>query len=292
MEKTKREILEERKQLNESILSIENVLMVAGFVPVIGEIADIALIILYLIRGQKLYAALMLIALIPTVGDIIVKPIIKGLQVTKGGAKMLKTGKGLTEYLSKNPEMAKKFTSLSKYVNSPQITKTVDGIGKVNKGWASSLRSMLNNIGGGTVAGLKSGAQSVVQGKKFSRGLKDYYQGERLSKYFAKRGVLPEKGISMWWQNVLARNDRKRDFRKFILANNMLSHFGIPSLTNFEDKLSKDGDFQKKVANDPSMGDYIAQNSNESDFKENGKSNVLQGLMSLPLLKMIANKFT
>jgi hypothetical protein len=65
---------------NEKILInedfIENALMVVGFVPVIGEIADIILIIRYLLQGKYLYAGLMLIALIPTVGDIIAKPFI------------------------------------------------------------------------------------------------------------------------------------------------------------------------------------------------------------------------
>jgi len=293
MNKTKKEILEESEQLNESLLSVENLLMVAGFVPVIGEVADIALIILYLMRGQKLYAALMLIALIPTVGDFIVKPIIVGLRGVKGGGAMLKTGKGLTEYLSKNPEMAKKFTSLSKYVNSPQITKTVEGIGKVNKNWASSLTEMLNKIGGKAVSGLKSGADSVIAGKRFSSGLKDYYRKERLTKYFTKKGVLPEKGINMWWQNVLARRDRRKSFKQFIVANNMLSYFGVPSLSKFEEKLSNDENFRKKVANDPTMSDYIAQTSKESDFVDTSKkSNIISGLMALPILKMIAKKFT
>ena len=70
-------LITERQQLNESLLSFENILMAIGFVPVIGEIADIALICYYLYKGEKLYAALMLIALIPTVGDIFIKPIIK-----------------------------------------------------------------------------------------------------------------------------------------------------------------------------------------------------------------------
>jgi hypothetical protein len=292
MIKTKKQILEEKKQINESILSIENVLMAAGFIPIIGEVADVALIILYLIRGQKLYAALMLIALIPSVGDILVKPIIKSLQLTKGGGAIMKTGKGLGEFLSKNPDIAKKFGQMSKYVNSPQITKTVNGIEKVNRKWGSSLRTMLDRIGGKTVGGLKSGYQSVVSGGSFGKGLKDYYRGERLSKYFAKKGVLPQKGISMWWQNVLARGDRKKEFRKFIMSNNMLSYFGVPSLSKFEHKLSNDEEFQKKLANDPRMSDFIAKNSEESDFREKTESNTLQGLMSLPILKMIANKFT
>lgn len=300
MKKNKKDIMEERQVLNESLLSIENALMVAGFVPVIGEIADITLIILYLIRGQKLYAALMLIALVPTVGDIIVKPIIKGLQMTKNGSTILKSGAGLTEHLAKNPKMAEKFTNLSKYVNSPQITKTVEGISKVNKTWGQSLKSMLDKIGGSAISGIKSGTKSVVAGKGFGKGLKDYYKGQRMDKYLSKYGVLPEKGISMWWQNVMARHDRKKSFRQFITSNNLLSYFGLPSLTKFEEKITNDSDFRKKIANDVKISDYIAQNSNENDFfvkKDHSVSKTQDSFfnpqtLTLPILKKLAQSLT
>lgn len=298
MKITKKEILEQQSQLNESIFSLENILMAAGFIPVIGEVADIALIIYYLKRGEKLYAALMLIALIPTVGDILVKPIIKALKVTKEGGAIMKTGVGLSEHLAKNPELAKKFTSLSKYTKSPEVIKTVESIGKVNSSWGSTLKNMLDKIGGHTVSGLKAGGKSVVGGGTFRSGLKDYFQGQRLSKYFAKRGVLPQKGISMWWQNVLARQDRKNAFRKFIMANNLLASFGVPSLSSFEDKLNNDEEFRNKVSNNPEMSDYIAQNSSENDFnlkttdtKKSDSSPMGSGVMSLPILKRLAQAF-
>jgi len=111
------DLITESQQLNESLLSFENILMLAGFIPVIGEVADIALICYYLYKGEKLYAAIMLIALIPTVGDFIAKPIIKLFKGSREGAVALKEGGvKLTEYLAKNPEAAAKFTSLSKYV--------------------------------------------------------------------------------------------------------------------------------------------------------------------------------
>ncbi len=78
MKLTKKEILENKKVLKEDTL--ENILMIAGFVPVIGEIADIILIIRYIYKKEYLYAALMLVALIPTVGDFIVKPFIRVLK--------------------------------------------------------------------------------------------------------------------------------------------------------------------------------------------------------------------
>ena len=143
-------LITEKQQLNESLLSFENILMAIGFVPVIGEIADIALICYYLYKGEKLYAALMLIALIPSVGDFIAKPIIKLFKGSREGVLAMKNGGAqLTKYLTKNPEMATKFASLSKYAKSPAVEKTVQGISKVNSKLGSRLRSGLDELSGG-----------------------------------------------------------------------------------------------------------------------------------------------
>jgi hypothetical protein len=260
-------LIKEQQMLNESLFSIENVLMAAGFIPVIGEVADIALICYYLYKGEKLYAALMLIALIPTVGDFIVKPIIKLFKGSRGGAVALKSGGvKLTEYLAKNPEAAAKFAKLGKYVKTPAVEKTVQGISKINSNLGSRLASGLGEItGGSAIAGTKAAAKEVMAGGKFGRGLKDYFQGERLTNYFIKHGVVPEKGIKRWWLNVQAGGDRRAAFRKFISTNNLLAYFGIPSLTMFEQKMSEDAEFRKKVADDPKTSDYIAKNFNQEE---------------------------
>jgi len=296
MEIKKKDLLENKQQLNESFA--ENLLMAAGFIPVIGEIADIGLICYYLYKGEKLYAALMLIALIPTVGDFIAKPIIKLFKGSREGMLAMKEGgPKLAEYLAKNPEMASKFTSLSKYVNSPAIEKTVEGITKVNSGWGNSLKNGLQQITSSkALSGLKSGGKSVIAGGAFKTGLKDYYRGERLSKYFAKRGVLPETGIKRWWLNVSARQDRRNAFRKFIMANNLLDYFNIPSLTTFEEKMSSDAEFRKKVADDPKTSDYIAGNYMQGDEgtpeKGSGGSDLFGGIASLGALKLIARLYS
>lgn len=257
------------KPINESLLSFENILMAAGFIPVIGEIADIALICYYLYKGEKLYAALMLIALIPTVGDFIVKPIIRLFKGSREGALALKGGEKLTEYLAKNPEIAKKFSSLGKYVNDSGVRQTVQGVEKLSPSLGSKLKSGLEMITGSkALSGLKAGGKEVMAGGAFKKGLKDYFQGERLSKYFAKHGVLPETGIKRWWQNVGARQDRRNAFRQFIMANNLLNYFGIPSLSSFEEKLSNDVEFRKKVADDPKTSDYIAKDFEKGDMPE------------------------
>jgi hypothetical protein len=282
--------------------------MLAGFVPVIGEVADIALICYYLYKGEKLYAALMLIALIPTVGDFIAKPIIKFFKGSKAGTVAMKEGGvKLTEYLAKHPEAAAKFTSLGKYAKSPAVEKTVEGISKISPGLGSKLTSGLGEITGvgGALGGLTSGAKEVIAGGKFARGLKDYFQGERLTKYFARHGVLPEKGIQKWWLNVQSRGDRKDAFRKFIMTNNLLAAFGIPSLTTFEKKLSDDEEFRKKIADDPKMSEYIAKNyggdsknskqsedsdsknSEESKSKSNPFGDMLQNILTGSLSRVV-----
>jgi hypothetical protein len=264
-------LITERQQLNESLLSLENVLMAAGFIPVIGGIADIALICYYLLKGEKLYAAIMLIGLIPGVGNWIASPIIKLFKGSRQGVVAMKQGGvKLTEYLAKNPEAAAKFAKLGKYVKSPAVEKTVEGITKVNSSLGNKLKTGLKEISGaGAISGVGAGAKEVLAGGKFGRGLKDYFQGQRLTNYYIKNGVVPEQGIKRWWLNVQAGGDRRAAFRKFISANNLLAYFGIPSLTTFEEKLSNDAEFRKKVADDPKTSDYIAQNYNDSKSSDN-----------------------
>lgn len=268
-------LIKEQQVLNESLLSIENVLMAAGFIPVIGGLADIALICYYLHKGEKLYAAIMLIGLIPAVGQWIAAPIIRLFKGSRQGVvAMREGGVKLTEYLAKNPEAAAKFAKLGKYVKSPAVEKTVEGITKVNSNLGSKLKSGLSEISGGSaIAGVRSGAKEVLDGGKFGRGLKDYFQGERLTNYFVKHGVAPETGIKRWWLNVQAGGDRRASFRKFISTNNLLAYFGIPSLTTFERKMSEDAEFRKKVADDPKTSDYIAKNYND-DSKKSSESQV------------------
>jgi hypothetical protein len=138
-------LIKEQQVLNESLLSLENVLMAAGFIPVIGGIADIALICYYLFKGEKLYAAIMLIGLIPGVGNWIASPIIKLFKGSREGVIAMKQGGvKLTEYLAKNPEAAVKFAKLRKYVKSPAVEKTVEGITKVNSGFWRNKQSSTN----------------------------------------------------------------------------------------------------------------------------------------------------
>ena len=76
----------------------------------------------------------------------------------------------------------------------------------------------------------------------------------------------------------------------------MLELFGLPNVGSFEDKLQNDKYFRDKVANNPQMSEFISQNSSDTDLnpKKETSSNPLSlfgSLISLPLVKIIANKF-
>jgi hypothetical protein len=257
MELKKKDLLENKNQLNESLLSFENVLMAAGFIPVVGEIADIALIIYYIYKKEYLFAALMLIALVPTVGDILIKPFIKGLKAAK-------TETAIAVKLAENPQMAAKVAELAK---SPAVEKTIEGLSKVNMSWGQKLREGLSSLTRfPVVGGAKAGIDAIKTGGKFSTGLKNFFRNEKLVAYVTKHGMEPQSFISKWWLNVSARTARRNSFRKFIMANNLLAKFGIPSLTTFEEKIANDAEFRKKLADDPQFGQYVGQDMTPEEF--------------------------
>lgn len=304
---TKQQILEDKQLLNEEgLVSWENGLMALGFVPVIGEVADFALILYYLYKGEKLYAALMCIALFPFVGDLLAKPFIKLLKLGKEGNVALKGGVQMTEYLAKNPQMAAKAAELAKYTTSPTAQKVVASVANVNKGWGSGLKGSLAELGSifakvKPVGAISAGVGSKIAGSSFSKGLKGYYQGERIAKYALKNGMKPEGFVKNWFINFSARADRRNSFRKFIIANNLLAVFGIPSLTTFEEKVMNDEKFRDKLANDSKVSEFIASNStNETTTKQTkkdsssgeiggGTMNLLGGTIGLGIIKRIAS---
>lgn len=304
---TKQQILEDKQSLNEEgWFTLENTLMALGFVPVIGEVADFALIIYYLKKGENLYAALMCIALFPVVGDLIAKPFIKILKLGKEGSLALKGGVEMTEYLSKNPQMAAKAAEMAKYATSPTAEKIVASVASVNKGWGSGLKGALAELGSiftkvKPVGAISAGVGAKIAGSTFKTGLKGYFEGERIAQYALKNGMKPEGFIKNWYIPYMSRLDRKNSFRKFIVVNNLLNKFGIPSLTTFEEKVMNDERFREKLANDPAMSEYIASNttpeiaaqaSNKPAGSEgvgNKAMDLMGGTIGLALIKRIAS---
>lgn len=305
MELTKKQILEYKKeQLNEGWG--EALLMAAGFIPVIGEIADIALICYYLYKGEKLYAALMLIALVPVIGDITVKPLIGALKAFGKG--IFRSGDDLARVMASNPKLAAELQKALKYTNHPGVQTTIKKLGGVKSSWASGLTEGLAGLGKSVsssvtkvkpIGALKSAFTSPTS---FRSGLKGFYQGERLTRYAAKYGKMPGAFVKDWWIPFWSRQDRRNSFRKFIMANNLLSTFGLPSLSVLEDKMTNDDKFREQVANDPAMSSYIAQNySAESQGQPQGQeggglmggaASMAGGALTLGGLKLLAKAFT
>jgi hypothetical protein len=310
-EYTKLEILESKELLKED--KLETALMIAGFVPIIGEVADIILIIRYIYKKEYLYAGLMLIALIPTVGDFIVKPIIRLLKSPLGkGA--LKNTDNLVAFAAKNPEFAKKYVQLGKYINSPSVTTTIkklDNVPIVGSKAASGLRqsmaehtSAIGRILQRPVGLGKQVGSTIKSGGKFSTGVKTFFQGEKLASYVAKRGKVPSTWLSNWWNVVMpARRGRRNMVKQFIIANGVLDMFGLPSFEAFENKFNEDEKFRERLANDPKFSEVVNKTTTEEDLvnidrmdsepqpQDAGQStSILGGQFGLNFLRMMAQR--
>ena len=305
---TKKELMESKQLLNEDFW--ENVLMVGGFIPVFGEIFDIILIIRYLKKGEYLYAGLMLIALIPTVGDFIAKPLIRMLK-GPGEIAMKKTPTFL-KYLAENPAVKEQYIKLGGHLSDPLIKKSIDGISKMGSvgekaalnleksitTHKSIITKLKESVGTTRMGKLGSEVSSAVaSGQRVSRGIKNFFQGEKLTAYVAKHGMEPKTWISRWWNITLpARGARRNMFRQFIAANNLLAFFHLPSLDAFEHKMDTDPDFAKQVVDNPKVSEYIGQTTTpqdresiESEIKpENSGSNGMSSMIGLGLLKKFA----
>lgn len=306
MEFTKKQILENKELLKEDAL--ENILMVAGFVPVIGEVADIILIIRYIMKKEYLYAGLMLIALIPTVGDFIAKPFIRLLKGSGiAGKTALRGSAEMAEFLAKNPKMQAQYVKMGEYLTSPAIGKTISQVEKVpgmGSKWASGMRqsiaehtSVLGKLK--PVQMGKAVGKEIAAGGKFSAGYKTFFQDQALAKYVAKKGMEPKTWLSNWWNVVrVGRKDRRNMIKYFVISNNLLDKFGLPNFTAFEEKMSDDAEFREKMANDPQFSKMVAGSvdSNElaqiegggSSNKSNDGGGLLGAGMSLGMLKTLA----
>jgi hypothetical protein len=309
-----------KELLNEDF--IENMLMVIGFVPIIGEIADIILILRYIWQGKYLYAGLMLIALIPTVGDIIAKPFIYLLKSRKVTNVVLKNSDNLIQYLSKNPEAKKIYSRLGNHIDNPLIGKTINRIEKVPKigkpaaegmrdaikEHASVLSKILNkpisigkSIGKEIATNPGSLGKTILGRGPVGMGIKKHFRGERLAKYIEKNGKEPSTWLSYWWNIVYrGQKDRRAYVRNFIVANNLLNFFGIPSLSAFENKFENDEDFRDQLANDPRFSSLVGETTNETELSringmtsnESNSPGFFGTLFGLGFLKKIAQGLT
>ncbi len=300
--KTKKQILEDSQLLNEDW--IENVLMVAGFVPVIGEVADIILILRYCYKKEYLYAGLMLIALIPTVGDFIAKPLIRLLKGAGGVGKIaLKNTDEMVKFANSNPEFKKQYLKLGKELDNPMVKKTIDGVSGVSTRLGSELqksvaqhKTVLGKLLNRPVGIVKSVGKEVSAGGKFSTGFKKFFQDEKLAQYVAKKGMEPQTWLSKWYNVVYKGRLSRRNFIKnFILSNKVLDMLGLPSFEAFEDKMENDPDFRTQMANNPNFSNMVNQTTTPQDIESiegvgesESKRGGLGDKMSLAFIKMLA----
>jgi hypothetical protein len=314
-EYTKKEILESKKVLNEDF--IENALMVGGFIPVIGEVFDIILIIRYIYKKEYLYAGLMLIALIPTVGDFIAKPIISLLKGSGVAGKVaLKSGDDMVRFAATNPQFAKEYVKLGQHLNNPLIGKTISQLDNIPVVGTKAANGLTKSITEHKTAIQKIGeslgktrpahvgktiGKEISAGKSFSSGYKKFFQDEKLSQYVTKRGHEPKTWLSNWWNVVMPARKGRRDMVKyFVISNNLLDMFGLPSFEAFSDKFKSDEKFREQLANDPRFSQLINQSTTPQELSQiesmsaqagapaAGQSSVLSNAMGLNMLKMLA----
>lgn len=280
----------------------ENALLVAGFIPVIGEVADTILIIKYWREGRKIEAGLMLLALIPTVGDIIVKPF---LRLGKA-AGAFKTATTFTNFITKNPQARAAYAKIGKQMDNPAINKLVAQVGKKTPQGAEALtgaiayqKSLFSKVGS-TVSDASAKVGSTLE-RGLGKTMKQTFQDKALQKYLIKTGgVAPSNFLSRWWNVVYkGRLDRKNAVRKLIFGSNLLGALGFPNIESLEramadpkqaDELMKNPQFAQfyNQATTPEEQQSMSQPEPE---KESGIGNLLGGagsFVGLNVLKSLA----
>lgn len=252
----------------------ENALLVAGFIPVIGEVADTILIIKYWREGRKIEAGLMLLALIPTVGDIIVKPF---LRMGKA-AGAFKTASTFTKFIAENPQARAAYAKIGKQMDNPAINKLVAQVGKKTPQGAEALSGAIAYQKGlfGKISSTVTNTTAKV-GSTLERGvgktMKQTFQDRALQKYLIKTGgVAPSNFLSRWWNVVYkGRLDRKNAVRKLIFGSNLLGALGFPNIESLE-----------KAMADPVQAEQLMKNPEFAQFYNQATTPEEQQAMSQP----------
>lgn len=312
-------MLNKKELLNED--GIDTALMLIGFIPVIGEVADMILIIKYLIQGKYLYAGLMLIALLPFVGDMIVKPFLFVLRGRKMTNLAFKSSDDLVRVLETNPKAKELYTGLATHITNPKLGQQLNNLAKVPGGKQAAdglYASLKQHAGilsritqrpidiaksiGYEIRTTKSSFLGTLAGRgPVAMGIRKQFQRENLIKYIQKNGQAPSTWLSHWYHIVWkGRADRREYIKKFIIANNLLSFFGIPSFSSFERKFESDASFREKVAAHPAFANLVKGTTDDDDLNtinqaaapevDSGIFKFAQSL-SLGLLKKVAQSF-
>lgn len=291
MNKNKTQIKEETFEITkEELLNedfIETALLGAGFVPGVSSFANIALIIRYYKQERFIECGLMLLALIPFVGDMMVWPFLKIFKGIKG-ASALKNSSKFMQILSKNPEAKQMFLKMNNKMKGPEVEKIISKVNKKNPKWGEALRDIQQNqIKMGSQIAASKGMQRTV-----STAIKKPFQQKALGKYLIKTGgVPPSTKLSNWWNIVYKGGRMRKNFvTKLILGSNLLGALGVGSIAELEKKLWNDEEASKlmqnpqfaKVYNDSMRGmseDEIDSIENPSSSEDTGGNlgGLLQG---------------
>jgi len=299
MENDKKDILLKEDILTE--IDAETILLGLGFIPVIGEAFDTILIIKYFKEERWIEAFLMMIALIPVVGDAAVKPFLfmgRGLKAFSGTAKF-------SSVLQKNKKFAGLYKKISPYFGSPVAAKLSTQISKKYPKIAPKIKNAKSfhiNAAGKLKAG---GAKTMIR-KKAKQGVgygsQQLFRNKALGKYLEKSGgKLPKKGLTSWYNLVYkARGARKNAFRKALLSSNLLGALGLPNIEAFEDYITTD-EGAEKVMNTPEFQQVYNQTTSPQDEmslmkqiesqgsqESNSSSDFGMGMLSIPLMKQFA----
>lgn len=294
---SKKEILESKQILNENW--IENSLMIAGFIPVIGEVADFVLILYYCYKKEWLYAGLMLIALIPTVGDFIAKPIIKIFR-SPAAKTALKSTDELVMYLKANPKVMEQYKKLGPHLDNRSLKVVLGQLEKVSPTFARKAEQALathKSVFAKLLEKPKGIVHAIGQEGKIGAGLSRFFQEEKLAQYIAKKGDVPSSWLSKWWNVTYKGNRAKRQYIKnFIVANNLLAFLGIPSLSDLERRMEDPNELEK-LANNSKFSEMVNSNTSREDLAkiEGGEQESGSGMdnfLNIGLLKAFAQKYT
>lgn len=269
----KSEVFEVNQDLDESFF--ENALMIAGFVPVIGEIADVILIIKFLREKRYIEAGLMLFALIPTVGDFLIKPILK---MGKGmGA--FRTASTFTKFLSENPVARANYAKASKYFTNPKVDKLIGDVSKVSGKWGGEMNSA-RNLHVGLASKIESTASKTGEVLKNGVGktLKQTFQRDALQKYMIKTGGLtPTNWLSRWWNVVYkGKMARRAVVKRLLLGSNFLGALGIFNIEDLERKMSNPSEAEMLMKN-PQFAQFVQQTTTPEEMSS------LQQTQQLPV---------
>lgn len=281
------ENVNKKQNIDESF--IENALLVAGFVPIIGEAADTALILKYAYEKRYIEAGLMMIALIPTVGDILVKPF---LFMAKGS---LKSSKLFFSFLSKNKKAMSMFKKMEPYVVDGRLKKLVDQVtkrspvlGKTLKGLQTYMTKLFSHASAEGAA--KAGGKVAGNATKIGKAVKGHFQNKALRKYLAKHPNTPPSTVLSHWWNVVYKGNRMRKnyVTKLLLGNGVLRSLGIFNIDDLQEMISKD---PEKLMNDPAFNDFtnkVTQDGDENKMEQtndgensNNESNDGGGVLSM-----------